>query len=322
MTSDIRTITSSIALTVALVGCGDSAAPTGGGTGQGGESAGGAPQGGGGSQGVGGMATDDFVAGGDRPVNVLLPKGYDPTEPTPLVILIHGYAVDSSVQDSYFLMSPVAKAKGLVFAAPEGTFDEGRARFWNATDACCDFYGAGVNDSKYLVDLIDEIETRVNVDPKRIYLVGHSNGGFMAYRMACDHADRIAAIAGLAGATFEKQSDCDATEPVSVLHIHGTADTDIPYDGGPHPSSGVIYPGAVETVERWAAVDGCDATPVSRAPRDIEINIAGDETTVDEYPGCDGTAVELWTIQDGGHVPSLVENFSAQVIDWLLTQSK
>jgi polyhydroxybutyrate depolymerase len=268
------------------------------------------------------MTTEDFVAGGARPVNVLLPDGYDPAEPTPLLFLLHGYAADSTVQDSYFVMSTVAAAQGLIFAAPDGTVDDGQARFWNATDACCDFYDAQVDDSTYLVDLIDEIETRVNVDASRIYFVGHSNGGFMSFRMACDHADRIAAITSLAGSTFEDQNDCAVSEPVSVLQIHGTADVDILYEGGVHGSSGLVYPGAVETVERWAAVDGCDPTPAPGTPRDIELDLAGDETTVDSYPGCDGAAVELWSIQDGGHVPNLVEDFSAQVIGWLLTQSK
>jgi len=268
------------------------------------------------------MTTEDFVAGGDRPVNVLLPDGYDPQEPAPLLILLHGYGADSTIQDSYFVMSTAAAARGVVFAAPDGTIDEGEARFWNATDACCDFYASGVDDSTYLVDLIDEIGTRVNVDPNRVYVVGHSNGGFMAHRFACDHADRIAAIASLAGPTFENQGDCAATEPVSVLQIHGTADMDILYEGGVHGSSGVVYPGAVETVQRWAVVDGCDPTSSEGAPRDIEVNIEGAETTVQSYPGCDGTAVDLWSIEGGEHVPSLVEDFSAQVIDWLLAQSK
>lgn len=323
-----------LAIALAMAACGDSAqggggsggqseggaGPSTGGGGEGGAGEGGEPEQGG--AGVGGMTTEDFVAGGDRPVNVLLPDNYDPAEPTPLLILLHGYGADSAIQDGYFVMSSVAATQGLVFAAPDGTTDEGGARFWNATDACCDFYNAGVDDSAYLEAVLDEIASRVNIDPSRIYVVGHSNGGYMSYRMACDHADRIAAIVSLAGATFEDQSDCAASEPVSVLQIHGTADTDIPYEGGVHGSSGVLFPGAVESVERWAELDGCDAASVAGAPRDIELEIAGDETTVDSYQACDGTSVELWSIQGGGHVPSLVEDFSAQVIAWLLAQSK
>ena len=68
----------------------------------------------------------------------------------------------------------------------------------------------------------------MNVDPYRIYVAGHSNGGFMSYRLACTHADRIAAIVSLAGATFDTPADCSPTEPVAVLQIHGTADDTCP----------------------------------------------------------------------------------------------
>lgn len=320
---------SSIALLIgALAACGDSTSDAGGGagegaTGAGGPPAGGSPEGGAaeGGSGAGGMTTSDFVAGGDRPVTVRVPDEYDPAVPAPLLFLLHGYAATAEVQDSYFVMGVVAAEKGLVFAAPEGTVDEGRAQFWNATDACCDLYDAGVDDAGYLEGLIDEIETRVNIDPDRIYFVGHSNGGYMSYRMACDHADRIAAIASLAGATWADRGQCAASEPVSVLQIHGTADADVLYGGG--ENMGVIYPGAVESVERWVAIDGCDPTSSAGAPRDIEVNLAGAETTVAGYGGCQaGTSVELWTIEGGEHVPALTEDFSTQVVDWLLTRSK
>lgn len=315
-----------------FAGCGDDGVGEGGagGAGAGGQGAGGsstggsdegagAPQGG---DGAGGMTTENFVAGGERPVDVLLPTGYDPSQPTPLLLLLHGYAADAAIQDGYFVLSSVAAAQGLVFAAPNGTLDEGQARFWNATDACCDFYASGVDDSAYLESLIDEIGARVNIDPNRVYVVGHSNGGFMSYRMACDHADRIAAIVSLAGATFEDERACGASGPVSVLQIHGTEDTDILYEGGVHGSSGVVYPGALESVQRWAQRGGCGATPVAGEARDLELEIEGAETTVDRFEGCDGASVELWTIQGGGHIPSLVESFGAQVVTWLLLQSK
>ena len=70
-----------------------------------------------------------------------------------------------------------------------------------------------------------------NVHPGRVYLLGHSNGGYMSYRLACDASDRITALASLAGATFKSPSKCNATEPVSVLQVHGTQDDLVPYEG-------------------------------------------------------------------------------------------
>ena len=128
-------------------------------------------------------------------------------------------------------------------------------RFWNATDACCNFFGSNVDDSGYLRNLIDEIARQLNVNARRIHIMGHSNGGFMAYRMACDHADLLGSIISLAGASFEDPSRCGPSGPVHTLQIHGTADTVVLYNGGDF--FGQIYPSAVGSAQRWATYDGC-----------------------------------------------------------------
>ena len=98
--------------------------------------------------------------------------------------------------------------------------------------ACCDFFNSNVDDSGYLRDLIEIIQANYNIDEFSIHFTGISNGGFMSYRMACEHADLIASIAPLAGTTFIDPSDCSPSEPVHVLHLHGTADSTIDFDGG------------------------------------------------------------------------------------------
>ena len=113
----------------------------------------------------------------------------------------------------------------MLYATPNGTQDLLALRFWNATDACCDFFGSGVDDSTYLANLVAAIDSAVGVDPRRRFFVGHSNGGFMSYRMACDHADEVAAVVSIAGATFDDTADCAPVRPVSTLQIHGTSDT-------------------------------------------------------------------------------------------------
>src|SRR5262249_21361628 len=120
----------------------------------------------------------------DRPYNFYLPTGYDPAVPTPLVILLHGHAPGHSGQalQRYFQLAPLAEAKTFLYAFPDGLLDQDGVRFWNATDACCDFYGTGVDDVAYLDAVIDDVEDRFNVDPQRIFVSGFSNGGFMAHR--------------------------------------------------------------------------------------------------------------------------------------------
>ena len=180
-------------------------------------------------------------------------------------------------------------------------------RFWNATDACCNFDKAGVDDVAYLTGIIDEIRAKLAIDPKRIAFVGHSNGGFMSYRMACDRAGLVAAIVSLAGATFADPTDCAPSEPVSVAQIHGTADDVIRYDGGGLVNAS--YPSAETTAEAWATYDGCgeSSSPLS-AKVDVDATLSDGadpaETSVAEWSGCkSGVAVQLWTIPDGGHVP-------------------
>ena len=143
----------------------------------------------------------------------------------------------------------------MLTVAPDGTKNANGKQFWNATDACCNGPGAQVDDSGYLDAVIKEVEANYNVDPKRVFIVGHSNGGFMAYRMACDHADTIAAVVSLEAATYADPRKCSPSVPVATLEIHGTADDTINYDGG--KILGHRYPGAVATTKMWAKYDGC-----------------------------------------------------------------
>ncbi|NUO47934.1 MAG: alpha/beta fold hydrolase [Polyangiaceae bacterium] len=274
---------------------------------------------------TGGMVTTDFQAGDPRPVTVHVPSSYDPATPTPLLILLHGYTATGAVQNAYFGLEPVAEERGIIYAYPDGTTDTQDSQFWNATDACCNFYGSNVDDVAYLMGLVDEITTKVNVDPKRIFFVGHSNGGFMSYRLACEASDRIAAIVSLAGATFEDPADCDAPAALSVLQIHGDMDDTVLYAGG---TFGAAYPSAAESTSYFATRANCSVPAMSTGQTtDIDGNIDGpmdeNETTIDAYADCDaGYGVELWTIPGGGHVPALAPGFADKVVDFLMAHPK
>jgi polyhydroxybutyrate depolymerase len=257
-----------------------------------------------------------------RPYDVFVPSGYDGSVAVPLVVLLHGYTASGAIQESYLQFQPLAEARVFLYVHPDGTTNSVGQKFWNATDACCNLFGSPVDDSAYLAGLIERVQNDYKVDPKRIYIVGHSNGGFMSYRMACDHADRIAAIVSLAGATFADATKCKPSEPVSVLQIHGTVDDTIAYEGGEILGRG--YPGAKASVASWATYDGCPSDPtVSDSRLDLEANIVGSETSDSAYSDCaHGSTVELWTIEGGSHVPAISPTFSSQVIDFLLAHPK
>jgi poly(3-hydroxybutyrate) depolymerase len=138
--------------------------------------------------------------------------------------------------------------------------------------------------------------------------------------MACEASDLVTSVVSLAGSTFADDASCTpATHPVSVLAMHGDADTRILYNGG--VSGPVTYPSAMESIKRFAAHAGCDSSSPVRAPNlDMVANIAGAETTVLYYSGCiEGVEVALRTINDAGHGPGPWETSGLDsIVDWVI----
>lgn len=260
-----------------------------------------------------------FIVGGDRATYVTLPVGYSREIPAPLLIDLHGYTGTSLSQEQYAKMNLAAQTRGVIYAAPDGLRDSQGNQFWNAFKACCNFNNNPVNDVEFIQSLIDEISSKASVDPKRIYLFGHSNGHFMSYKFACSHPETVAAIAGLAGAMDRDSDSCGATTPVSVLHIHGTSDGTINYAGA--SLFGNFYTGAAESVRRWAEIDKCLPTPTAGPAFDLLASMQGLETTPTIY-SCPDANVELWSIENGTHGPDLDSNFGLKVLDWLLAHPK
>ena len=258
-----------------------------------------------------------------------VPASYDPSRPAPLLILLHGYTGNGADIASYFGIAAAAEEAGYVYATPDGTVDSDGNRFWNATDACCDFDRTTVDDVAYLSGVIADISDLLAIDPKRIAVAGHSNGGFMSYRMACERADLVAAIVSLAGVTFADPADCKPSEPVSVAQVHGTADDTILFNGG-GPLTDVTgpFPGAETTATTWATYDGCGAKPSALSTKidvDALLTDGADpaETSVQEWSGCEaGAAVQLWTIPDGSHGPALTPAFADALIQFLVEHPK
>lgn len=255
--------------------------------------------------------------GGGRQATAFIPTSYNSSNPAPLLILIHGLADSGQFICNYFQILNPASQRGMVLVVPEGVKDISGQKYWNIPDVCCDFYGANVDDFAYLVGLIDEISGRFSIDPKRVYVAGHSNGGFMALALACRHADRFAAVFDLAGALPSHPCACNASSPVSVLHIHGSSDPWILYAGGVLESN---YTGAVETGAVWARADGCSSdAPVPGTPFDLGPN----HVAPYEFGGCPaGVSVTLWTLQGGGHNPVLPAAFAGLALDFLLAHPK
>ena len=258
---------------------------------------------------------------GDLPISV--PDDYDENVPTPLIVSLHGYTGNGARTAAYMGLDEAVDDYDFLLISPNGMREPGGDEnpYWNASDACCNFYGEETDDVGYIMSIINEMKSRYNVDPLRVYLVGHSNGGFMSYRMAYEHSDTIAAIASLAGANHVEQRD-PPPYPVHILQIHGTADSTIRYGGGEIQEN--RYPSALGSVRRWANYNGCEQDGRGREQRDLDASLPGYETGVLRYNiGCKaGGSSELWTISAGAHSPVVSDTYGEQVVEWLLAHPK
>ncbi len=266
-------------------------------------------------------STSTTIVSTVRAYSKFVPSSYSKDTSLPLVVLLHGYGATGAMQESYMKFESVAEKNKFILVYPDGTIDSTGRRFWNATDACCDFSSA-VADDVYLLSILKEMESNYSIDAKRIYFVGHSNGGFMSYRMACKNPDRIAAIASLAGASFFKATDCGAKNSVSVLQVHGTKDETILYEGG--QILGNSYPSAFASASQWATVNQCTQNAVSRSTKlDLEGNIAGDETSIKAWTNCQNSSeVELWTVENATHIPTLSSTFATKIWEFFAAHPK
>jgi polyhydroxybutyrate depolymerase len=233
-------------------------------------------------------------AGRDRVARVHVPASYDPAKGIPVVLNFHGYTSNGRQQAAYSAMNAKADAAG--FVAVHG---EGVASSWNAGVCCGQAQNQSIDDVGFVNALLDELSSKLCVDTKRVFSTGLSNGGFLSYRLACENAGRIAAIAPVAGGMGV--TACTPSRAVSVLHFHGTSDGVVPYGGSP----ALGFPPVADTIAGWVARDQCTgAERVSFENGDVRC------TTRDAC--ANGAEVTLCTITGGGHtwpgaiaVPSL-----------------
>ncbi len=202
-----------------------------------------------------------------RDDKIHVPDDYDPKKKYPFILTLHGYTSNGRSQLGFFPLSRLAEKYDFIYCAPDGI-----DRSWNATDACCDRQGK-VDDSKYLRSLILKAMKEYNIDRKRVYITGLSNGGFMSYRMAHDHSDLVTAIVPFAGVGFDKWPS-NPKNPVSVLHIHGTRDRTIKWGGGGLRSA--RYPSAEDNFAKWRVFNQCEKkTDTSDLKIDLDRKVDG-----------------------------------------------
>jgi polyhydroxybutyrate depolymerase len=224
----------------------------------------------------------------------LPPSYYSGPANFPLVVAMHGTGGDAYQFEQDYAFSRLANDKEFVVAYPEGVRGNGLLgiRTWNA-GYCCDYASENnVDDVKFIGELIGQLVARYNIDPKRVYLTGMSNGGMMAYRLACEIPGQVAAIATVSCSMVTGQA-ISPTQPMPVLHLHSELDTKIPPSGG-IGIGGYYFPPTDSVLNVWSVANGCTTGP------QLVVDNAGYSLT--EWENCEnGVAIHYYLTKDGGH---------------------
>lgn len=229
------------------------------------------------------------VSGLARTYLLHIPTGLDRHRSVPLVFVFHGFAQSADVARRDTGFDEIADAGRFVVVYPNGT---GSSPSWNA-GGCCGYAAINnVDEAAFVREILSDLGTIAPFDAKRIYATGFANGAMLAYRLACEMSDTFAAIAPIAGVFFY-YGPCQPKEPVSLIHVHGLSDQDVPYAGDGLSGYGEQYPPVEYGIATWVQLDGCTGAP--------QVEKEGDLTRTVYAPCRAGTAVELDTIAGLGH---------------------
>lgn len=232
--------------------------------------------------------------GADRSFLHYLPVHHSNDRSWPLVVVLHGGGANGENAMRMADLEGLADREGFILLYPDGTGRPGDRVFtWNAGRCCAYALETNADDSGFLIALIDLFVQRYGADPARVYVTGLSNGAMMAHRLAAEHADRIAAIAPVAGGF--NVDGVEPKRPVSVIAFHGLLDRHAPYDGGVGEKS--LFKRSDRPVREgmlnWVRWNGCNADP-EREDRP--------EWTREEFVnGRSGSEVVFYTLKRQAH---------------------
>ncbi len=239
-----------------------------------------------------GDETRELVVGASsRAYRIHVPANYTGHSAVPLVLDFHPMGLGLEWQRANSGFAAVADQEGFIVVWPQGAENT-----WNLGPCCAT--SSTPDDFAFVRALVRQVSIEACIDPQRVYAVGFSLGGAMAYYLACQQAEVFAAVAASSmDLMAEAELACEPSRPVSVISFRGAADTTVPYDGGStsppgHPEMSFDVLGAVGTFERWASLDQCMGTPTTK-----------DANGCSMYATCrEGTEVALCSTDGGGQV--------------------
>lgn len=217
----------------------------------------------------------------------------------PLVLSLPGGGDTAVTHEQFIQLRAKAASAGFAVLTPNGF-----QTTWNAGSCCVPSTTFAIDHVAVIEAMLDDAGSLIDVDPTRVFALGHSNGGMMTYRLACELSDRIAAIASNAAVMMDRNLDtgvqaytCDPGRPVPVLAIFGLADRCTPYEGGVSAgAAGGTRPPASETIAFWRQNNGCSVLTPTR-------QTTGAATCTNYGLLCrQGADVQVCTIEGAGHI--------------------
>lgn len=238
-----------------------------------------------------------FIDGIRRTYIIKLPENYYQNDSIrPLVIGLHGTGGNAAQFEKAYGFEQKGNEEGFITVYPDGVEKQDgmglfEIRTWNA-GTCCDYaMYTNVNDVKFISTLIDNICARFKVNKKKVYVTGMSNGGMMAYRLASELPDKIAAV-GIVSGDMVAPKDVSKQGIVPILHIHAIPDTKVPFAGG-IGIGGYDFPPAIDGINYWINRNNCEIDPVKMQYDNYEVS--------SWHTGDGRTLVQLYLTKDGGH---------------------
>ena len=254
------------------------------------------------AQGSGAYERSVRVEGLVHDYRLFVPSGIEPGAETvrPLLLSLHGGGSGPEDHDALTGLRETAEAEGFVLATPRGFLST-----WNAGSCCGPAAEQAIDHVAVMAAILDDIDAVLPIDATRVYATGHSNGGMMVYRLACELSQRIAAIAPNAATLMDRDLTAEPPAPVftcaperavPVFHSHGLADTCVPFDGGQSTGpEGGQRPPVADSIDFWVDNNRCALPP-------LRPSYQQGDATCERYSACqDGASVTLCTVEQGGH---------------------
>lgn len=231
------------------------------------------------------------VDGLTRTYTVNLPPNYYESSGFSLVIALHGGGGSGAQFESTCKLTDKANSAGFIVVYPDGT---GVINTWNAGRCCGSAMNNNVDDVKFISNLIDKLISTYKINPKKVYATGHSNGGMLCYRLACELSNKIAAIAPNAS-TMVVSTPCNAARPVPILHMHSKLDEHVPYLGGVgNGVTGISVPPLDSVFTVWSTRNNC------LNPKQVMLTTIG-YTFTKWYTCSNNVSIHFYLTNDGGH---------------------